>query len=238
VAAPATPSGPKQEVVPTCPESCEGCTAIAESDAPSRHPRRLTSAEQASLDDLFRNYLLSADCLADPEHLDGRQLANARRNISGVKALVEGAFTRAGRKQAMMTFFMGHCGLMGRHHENYGASVIVVMEAGKVVLVTDRGPHDALELLAIDVDNDGIDELLATTFDYASGSTFAEASIWSLSAGMTQLAHFDFNRRFCRGDDPEYFESTLLTRRDPETGRLCFLQRRRNLQCPPDAVDP
>jgi hypothetical protein len=34
--------------------------------------RSLTAAEKALLDEVFRNYLLSADCLADPEHLEPR----------------------------------------------------------------------------------------------------------------------------------------------------------------------
>ena len=43
---------------------------------------------------------------------------------------------------------------------------------------------------------------------------------------MTSLA--DFHR-----SAPAYFESQLLTHRDPKMGQLCFLQRRSQQQCPP-----
>ena len=224
---------PARQAVATCVEPCQGCTVLTESDGKPLNSRRLTAAEQALLDDLFHNYLLSADCLADPEHLELRELRKSRQDVSDVKAVADGSFTAAGRNQTIVIFFMGHCGVLASHSEHYGLSVLVLMEAGKIVMVTEDGPTTAVELLPIDLENDGVTELVAVTGDYASGATFSEAEVWSVANAMTSLAHFDLSYRSCLGDEPEYFESTVFTRWDPETKRRCLLQRRRELRCPP-----
>jgi hypothetical protein len=224
---------PAQPAVATCAEPCQGCTVLTHSDAKHVNSRRLTAAETALLDEVFRNYLLSADCLAERAHGELPPLANLRKYISTPNAVVDGAFTAAGRKQTLVIFFLGHCGVLGHHSEHYGSSVLVLMEAGKVVMVTENGPTTAIELLPIDLENDGVTELLAVSADYASGSTFSEAELWSVANGMTSLARFELSRQSCQVGEPEYFESTLLTRWDPQTKRRCLLQRRRELQCPP-----
>lgn len=224
---------PVKRAVQTCAEPCQGCTILTESDGPLRSSRSPSKAEKALLKDVFISYLLSADCQADPEHVDVRQLGKSQRDISGVQALVDGSFTRAGRKQTLVSFFMGHCGVLGPSYEQYGLRVIVIMDAGKIVMVTHSGPTTAIDFIAVDIENDGMDELLALSAYAGSARTATVADLWSVADGMTPLADFDLSLRSCLGDEPEYFESQLVTHRDPQTGQLCFLQRRSEQQCPP-----
>ena len=224
------PPLPAKQVVTSCKEPCQGCTLLTGSGV--HDSRRLTVPENALLVDLFHNYLLSADCLADPDYVELGDLKRPGRDISDVKAVVDGSFTAAGRKQALVVFFMGHCGVLGRHFEHYGLSVIVIIEAGKIVMVTEDGPTKAVDLFPIDLEDDGVTELIEVTADYASGTTFSYAEVWSVANDMTSLAHFDMARQSCLVDEPEYFESSLLTRWDPEVKRRCLLQRRQEFQCP------
>jgi hypothetical protein len=231
--APSAPLPPVEPAVATCEEPCQGCTVLTDSSGAAAKSRRLSAAEETLLKGVFHDYLLSADCLADPEHVELRDVGRTAHNVSDVKAIVDGSFTGADRKQTLVIFFMGHCGVWEAHSEHYGTSVVVIMEAGKVVMVTERGPTRATELLPIDLENDGVTELVAVSGDYASGSTFSEAEVWSVATGMTPLAHFEMSRQSCIIGEPEYFESALLTLWDPKTKRRCLLQRRRELQCPP-----
>jgi hypothetical protein len=224
--------------VATCEEPCPDCTPLTDSEDPVVYSRTLTTSEKALLVDLFHNYLLSADCLADPDHVELSQLGKSVRDISGDKAVVDGSFTEAGRHQTLVLFFMGNCGTLGFHADNYGTSVFVLFDGGKITMVTEYGPTRAIELLPVDLENDGITELVTIDADYASGATFSSADVWSFANGMKELAHFDLSYRSCLGDEPQYYESSLLTGLDPKTKRLCFLQRRREEQCPPRPAGP
>ena len=69
--------------------------------------------------------------------------------------------------------------------------------------------------------------------DYASGTTFSQATVWSYLGGQPhQLASFELSLDGCNMLEGERYESTLLARWDASRRSLCFLQKRRDLACP------
>jgi hypothetical protein len=205
---------------------------LVESDGKLRDwSRPLRPAEDALIDAFFLDYLNSADCQADYQRLDLAAIGS-NDDASSVKAVVDGAFTKANAKQTLVVFFAGHCGVLGAHAEGYGATFRLLLEDGRLIASSNEGPG-GVEIQSSDIDRDGFTELIDHTADYASGTTFSQAGVWSYRDGTPQLlATFELSLGSCNLPDGEHFESTLLARWDQATNTLCFLAKRREIGCP------
>jgi hypothetical protein len=123
--------------------------------------------------------------------------------------------------------------LLGAHSEHSGTTFVLVFEQNKLITAGTDGPKLAIQLDAIDLDGDGVSELVELTADYASATLFSAAEVWSLAGGTFQsLGAFSLSTQNCLVPDGEYFESELLTRWDEQRRALCFSTRRRDLPCP------
>ena len=219
--------------IETCAEPCADCVPFAASHGRGAS-RSATAAESELLAPIFHAYLRSPECLADEQRVDADEIGKSVTDVSETKLVVDGAFTAPRRRQTLVTFFMGHCGVMGVHAEHYGKTVLVLLEAGSAIQVSEDGPTDGSYAMPIDIENDGMNELLVESGDYGSGTLFSSTELWSFAGGSTEsLAHFDMSFSACFLPDADNFESELLARRDPHNKTLCFLQRRREIHCPP-----
>jgi hypothetical protein len=173
---------------------------------------------------------MSAECAADERHLEPAS-SGSRDNVSDVKMVVDGSFTKENTPQRLVVFFAGHCGVLGTHSERYGATFDLLFEDGKLISQSDAGPS-GVELQAIDFDSDGFTELVELSADYAGGTTFTEAAVWSYRDGSAKtLGRFELSRDSCHLDG-EHFESSLLARFDTARNVLCFQTKRREVACP------
>jgi hypothetical protein len=227
------PPQEQQRTIEECDKACAGCKVLLSSGGKLREASRpLRDVEQAAIDSYFYSYLQSDECLADERRLDVSAIGT-RDDVSSVKMVVDGAFTAPGAKQTVVTFFVGHCGLLGYHSEHYGATFALVFEQHKLITAGADGPTLAIQLEAIDLDGDGVSELVELTADYGSGHLFSAAEVWSLLGGNFQsLAAFRLSSQNCLVPEGEYFESDLLTRWDEQRRALCFGTRRRDIPCP------
>jgi hypothetical protein len=176
---PAGPAPSTSRTVEKCDAACSGCTVLLAADATKRTPSRpLRDYERTTLDIYFRSHLLSHECTSDPQHLEVAAIGSVD-DVSTVKEIVVGAFTAPGAKQTFISFFLGHCGLLGSHAEHYGTTVGLLFEQERLIASGTDGPTLAVELLAVDLDNDGVSELVERTADYASATTFSAATVWS-----------------------------------------------------------
>lgn len=225
----AAPHGPP--TIEECDEACSGCTTLVESDAKLRDTSRsLLPAEDAVIDAFFLEYLKSPECQADYQHLEPTAVGS-QDDVSAVNMAVDGSFTKANARQTLVVFFAGHCGVLGPHAEGYGATFDLLLQDGHLVARSDRGPG-GVELQPIDLDHDGLTELVDLTADYGSGTTFSQAAVWSYRDGSPQvLATFDLSLDSCNLEG-EHYESTLLVRWDQPRNALCFLTKRRDIGCP------
>jgi hypothetical protein len=191
--------------------------------------RSLKAGEEAALDAFFRSYLQSEECRADPQHLELTSIGSGD-DVSSVKAILDGAFTGPGAKQSLMAFFVGHCGVLGAHSERYGKTFVMLFQDGHLIGHTEKGPTAMSQ--AVDLDHDGVSEVLESRADYGSGTLFVEAAAWSYLAGEPRtLASFELSLQSCNLGG-EHYESTLLTRWDQRRNAICFLARRREIGCP------
>lgn len=226
----AIPSGPP--TIETCDDACAGCQVLVESDGKLRDwSRPLRPAEDALIDAFFLDYLKSSDCQADSQRLDLAAIGS-NDDASSLKAVVDGAFTKANAKQTLVVFFAGHCGVLGAHADGNGITFSLLLEDERLIASSMEGPG-GVELQPIDIDHDGFTELVDHTADYASGATFSQAAVWSFRDGLPKVvATFELSRESCNLPGGEHFESTLLARWDQARNTLCFLAKRREIGCP------
>jgi len=225
----AAPHGPP--TIEACDEACGGCTTLLDSDGKLRDTSRsLLPAEDSVIDAFFLEYLKSPECRADYQHLDPTAVGS-QDDASSVKMAVDGSFTKPNANQTLVVFFAGHCGVLGAHAEGYGTTFDLLLQDGHLVASSDRGPG-GVELQAIDLDHDGMSELVDLTADYGSGTTFSQAAVWSYRDGSPKtLATFELALHSCNLQG-EHYESTLLARWDQRRNALCFLTKRRDIGCP------
>lgn len=189
----AVPHGPP--TIETCDEVCTGCKVLIDSDRRLRdRSRPLRPAEDALIDSFFLEYLKSPDCQADYQRLDPTAIGS-NDDASSVTMVVDGAFTRGNAKQTLVVFFAGHCGVLGAHAEGYGTNFSLLLEDERLLASSTRGPG-GVGLQPIDIDHDGFTELVDHTADYASGTTFSSAAVWSFRDGMPKVVTtFELSQR-------------------------------------------
>ncbi len=192
--------------------------------------RSLVPSEEALVDAFFLDYLKSPACLADYQHLETSAVGSGD-DASMVKMAVDGSFTQPNKKQTLVLFFAGHCGVLGSHAERYGVTFELLLEGGRLIGSGSEGLFGA-QLQPIDLDQDGLTELVELTADYGSGTTFTEAAIWSYRDGQPKtLVTFELSLDSCNLQG-EHYEATLLARWDQPRNALCFLTKRRDIGCP------
>jgi hypothetical protein len=225
----AAPHGPP--IIEACDKACDGCTTLVGSEGKLRDTSRaLLPPEDSAIDAFFLEYLKSPECRADYQHLEPTAVGS-QDDVSAVKMAVDGSFTKPNASQTLVLFFAGHCGVLGTHAERYGTTFDLLLQDGHLVATGDRGPQ-GVELQPIDLDHDGMTELVDLTADYGSGTTFSQAAVWSYRDGSPKtLATFELSLNSCNLQG-EHYESTLLARWDQRRNALCFLTKRRDIGCP------
>jgi hypothetical protein len=205
---------------------------LVASDAELRNwSRRLRPEEDAAVDAFFVEYLQSSDCRADALRLEPGSVGSAD-DASSLKMVVDGSYTEAGAKQTLVVFFAGHCGVLGAHAEGYGTTFNLLLQDTQIIASSTAGPR-GVELQPIDLDHDGFTELVNVGADYASGTTFTSADVWSYRSGKPEmLAKLDLALNSCNVPEGEHYESKLLARWDQARNTLCFLAKRNDIGCP------
>jgi hypothetical protein len=218
--------------IETCDEACAGCEVLVDSEGKLRDStRELRSEEEVAVDAFFVDYLMSPECAADEQRLEPAS-NGARDDVSRVKMVVDGSFTKENARQTLVVFFAGHCGVLGSHSEGWGKTFDLLFQDGKVISSSEAGPS-GVELRAVELDRDGFSELVELSADYGSGTTFTQAAVWSYRDGSAKtLSTFELSRDSCNLPDGEHFESSLLARFDEARNVLCFQTKRRNIGCP------
>lgn len=205
---------------------------LLESDGELRDwSRALEPGEEAVVDSFFVEYIKSQACLADELRLDPSAVGSID-DVSGVKMALNGSLTRANTTQTLVVFFAGHCGVLGGHSESYGVTFDLLFERGRLIASSREGPA-GVQIQPIDLDRDGLTELVELSADYASGTTFSQAAIWSYRDGTPKvLASIELSHNSCNVPG-EHYEATLFTRWEPSRSALCFLAKRRDIGCSP-----
>jgi hypothetical protein len=216
----------------TCEPKCVGCSTVYDSrhftDAPKRE---LSAHEKELVTDALKQHLAAPACAADPVHLHP-SLVGTKEDPSMILNVIDGSFTESGRHQSLVLLLAGHCGAMGGHSENWGERLVILLEgnARLATFVDDTSPS---LLYKLDLNHDGIDEVLAWGgWAGAGGSSgWIEPRTYAGTKQRT-LAHFDTSEADCGFGNTKRVESLVQARWSASTS-ACFLQRRFTLHCAP-----
>ena len=148
--------------------------------APAENQHRLLSA-------VFPRYLAkTSDCVSDSLSTDAAELKAAREAgqiVPQLGAAVEGSFTAAGARQTAYLIQVGECGAWTRSY--WGTYRLAVFEGERLVAAVEaRGEAIAA---AMDVNGDGIEEILISGCGFGTGTVTCTAAFVSMAKGSMRV---------------------------------------------------
>ena len=152
---------------------------------PEIKPPVLTPAEQRRiLSAVFSSYLKSADDCKSVGEASGDYLAAARKAgqiVPDVVSMATGSFTASGERQTAYIISVSECN--ASHADNFGTKRLAVFSGDKLVADVDTDFQRSI-LRTLDLNNDGVNELLLVGGDMSQGIAVDVASLVDLQAGQ------------------------------------------------------
>src|SRR4029078_7622424 len=143
------------------------------------------ATERSVLSKVFRRYLTDAN-RCNPQ-FDARNasdpLAAARKAgeiVPAISAMATGSFTAAGQKQTLYVISVSECN--ASHADNFGTKRVAIFSGQQLVADLDVDFRSTIEK-KLDLNLDGLDELLMTSGDMAQGTLIEMASLLSFENG-------------------------------------------------------
>jgi hypothetical protein len=191
--------------------------------------RVLSEADEPALfKRVYPKYLTSQmDCGGAGDLAAQRASGNFVPRLEGA---LEGSFTRPGAKQVLYGVFRGECGAI--HAENWGTRETIVFEGD---VIAHRAIHaDARLIDAVDVDGDGIDEIVASSSFFNQGAGTTHGWIFRIDGRKTprvvDLGEIELDA--CGSFSPEHVRQHVLVLRQPD-GKLEVRAKPESIPCPP-----
>lgn len=154
------------------------------------NPPKITAAVQKSvLSKVFRKYL-SDDSKCNPNFsANGTDdFLKASRDAGQIAPTIidstTGSFTAAGQTQTLYVIAVNECG--ASHADNFGTKRVVIM-AGPQLLTNVDSDFKSSIVRKIDLDGDGIDEVLMTSGDMSQGTLTEMATLLSFQNGKMKV---------------------------------------------------
>jgi len=219
----------------TCEAKCVRCSTIHDSRTwTPAQGRALTAQEHELISGAFKQYLSGPMCASDPDRIPPA-LVGTTEDSSRVMSVIDGSFTEKGRRQAMVLFFAGHCGVLGTHAEDWGKRLVIIIE-NNARIATFVDEVSSSQLAKFDLNHDKIDEVLAWGgfTNTGSGNSWVEPRSYA-GARQRTFAHFVASENACGGDGTTltHTESRIQGRWDATWTGPCFLEHRFMVRCPP-----
>lgn len=217
-----------------CTDLCDGCRWLYDSASfdLDKPPASLSTREQALVRAVYAQYLASDVCSTDEVRLEPKA-AGSKADAGQLSDVLAGSFSGKGRQQKLVLFFAGHCGQMGFHAENWGQRLLILLEKGRVLNVFIDEQTSLLR--KVDVDADGLDEIVAWGGWTGAGGSYSWVRLLTLAGGVRlNLGDFtELDVDSCAMDpETSRHESTVLYRFEPKTGSICFSIAEREEACP------
>ena len=150
---------------------------------------KITDATQRMvLSKVFRKYLTDGNKCSHPVDASGDDyLAAARRAGQIVPTLgevVTGSFTAPGQTQTLYIIDVSECN--ASHADNFGTKRVAIF-AGQQLVANVDADFARNVIKKVDLNSDGVDELLMTTGDMAQGTLTEMASLVSFQNGRRKV---------------------------------------------------
>lgn len=152
-------------------------------------PKISVAAQRAVLSKVFGKYLLDPDkCNPQFDSSGSEDRLKAARDAGqiapAINDMVNGSFTAAGQTQVAYVIAVGECN--ASHADNYGTKRLVIFSGQQLVANVDADFQSSI-LLKMDLNSDGIDELLMTSGDMNQGTLVEMASLVDFQKGRRHL---------------------------------------------------
>ena len=158
-------------------------------DSASNSPKITAAIQKSVLSKVFRKYL-SDDSKCNPNFSGNGadDFLKAARDAGQVAPTiidsVTGSFTAAGQTQTLYVISVNECG--ASHADNYGTKRVAIMAGPQLVTDVDSDFKSHI-VRKIDLDGDGIDEMLMTSSDMSQGTLTEMAALLSFQNGKMKV---------------------------------------------------
>ena len=152
-------------------------------------PKVTRATEKFVLSKVFRKYLADAN-KCNPNFAGNRadDYLKAARNAGQIApAIVDsanGSFTAAGQSQTLYVISVSECN--ASHADNFGTKRVAIFNGPQLVADVDVDFRNSI-VKKLDLNLDGLDELLMTTGDMAQGTLIEMASLVSFENGRLKV---------------------------------------------------
>lgn len=152
-------------------------------------PKIPLTTQRALLSKVFRKYL-SDESECNPQFDAGEsadRLAAARKAGQIVPSFVDmasGSFTAAGQVQTIYVISVGECN--ASHAENYGTNRVAIFSGQQLIADLDADFRSSI-VRKVDLNNDGVDELLMTGGDMNQGIAVETAALLDFRNGRLRV---------------------------------------------------
>ena len=153
-------------------------------------PAKIAPATQRMvLSKVFRKYLTDANrCNSQFDAGDAADYLGAARKagqmVPSIVDTVTGSFTAPGQTQTLYVIDVSECN--ASHADNFGTKRVAIF-AGQQLVADVDADYARTILKKMDLNSDGVDELLMTTGDMAQGTLTEMASLVSFQDGRRQV---------------------------------------------------
>jgi hypothetical protein len=158
-------------------------------ESASISPKITTAVQKSVLSKVFRKYL-SDDSRCNPNFAGNGtdDFLKAARDAGQLAPTIvdstTGSFTAAGQTQTLYVISVNECG--ASHADNYGTKRVAIMAGPQLVTDVDSDFKSSI-VRKIDLDGDGIDELLMTSGDMSQGTLTEMAALLSFQNGRMKV---------------------------------------------------
>jgi len=151
-------------------------------------PVKITAATQRMvLSKVFRKYLTDANRCNFQGELGDDYLAAARKAgqmVPSISDVETGSFTAPGQTQTLYIIDVSECN--ASHADNFGTKRVAIF-AGQQLVANVDADFARNVIKKVDLNSDGVDELLMTTGDMAQGTLTEMASLVSFQNGRRKV---------------------------------------------------
>ena len=158
-------------------------------DSNVKPPRVPVTLQRSIFTKVFGKYLLDENkCNAQFDASGSADTLKAARDagqiVPVINDMVNGSFTAAGQTQVAYVIAVGECN--ASHADNFGTKRVAIFSGQQLVANVDADFQSAI-LLKMDLNSDGIDELLMTSGDMNQGTLEETASLVDFQKGHRRV---------------------------------------------------
>jgi hypothetical protein len=214
---------------PACQAPCENCRLLYdEQQAQPSEGRKLSESELALVRRGYADYLSGPECRS--MGLAPTRIGSAE-DIGQVFDVLDGTFTERGRRETLVLFFAGACGLAPGDARK--TRIFMLLRDGELLgnFKSDEGFASFDRLL--DVDGDSVHEVVVVGGWAGKGGLANWISLRSFAGRRDRdLGFFNTLESGCGWSAADYWSTSVDYGLEGSDRSLCFVERKATLRCP------